>query len=135
MDYMESQFNIYSNYKIPYNELSVHSYLLFLKHTLIYSNFSDWATLHDEQSYFLYCTDYTASNYTFLNWSFTYVKRILWKDVLRMEEWLGQWSAITEYALAVGNKGWHETSIYFSIKGVIGGSWLKSWKRKVEEKE
>lgn len=38
---MESQFNIYSNYNIPYTELSVHSYLLFLKHTLIYSNFSD----------------------------------------------------------------------------------------------
>ena len=48
MDYMESQFNFYSNYKISYTELSVHSYLLFLKDTLIHSNFTDWATLHDE---------------------------------------------------------------------------------------
>lgn len=28
----------------------------------------------------------------------------------------------TEYALAMGNKGWNKTSIYFSVKGRVGES-------------
>ena len=131
--YMESQFIIYSHYKISYTKLSMHPYPLILKDTLIYPNFSNWANFQYEQPYFLFCTDCIASNYTFLNWSFTDVKRIWWKNVLSMEMWLGQSSTSMEHALA---KVWHETSFVFQSKqGWVGGSWFKSWKRKVEEKE
>ena len=123
LDYMESQFIIYSHYKISYTKLSMHPYLLILKDTLIYSNFSDWANFHYEQPYFLFCTDCIASNYTFLNWSFTDVKRIWWKNVLSMEMWLGQSSASMEHALAMGKKRLAWDQFCFSVKA--GMSWGK----------
>lgn len=125
-DYMESQVIIYSHFKISYTKLSMHPYLLILKNTLIYPNFSDWANFHYEQPYFLFCTDCVTSNYTFLNWSFTDVKRIWWKNVLRMDMWLGQSSASMSTPLLWEIKaGTRPVFVFQSKQGGVGGSWFK----------
>lgn len=91
MEYIESQLDTYSNYKISLHQtINVFLPLIFTGHPDLYKLHINWDTFHDLQLYSLNCTDYTLA-VTHSQTALLQMSRIF--DVRMFSEWRHGWES------------------------------------------